>query len=301
MTSTTNDTLRLALEALVSLNMPMSAAHCDTRNSAIGAIERALARPQEVAGVTEAEIIKAANIGAVYTERAGRVERRPEEYRKELEGEFLRGARWALSKLPSCAASRAPVAVGVEPKINLEAFTDLAMLKEADTLRAIAGHLEVMLASAQQHHDGEAITGYTIKTGALHRIIGLLVGAGFRVIVPLASAPKLGPFPQPEVLEGHYRDHTDKVDGYSLKQLFDYSNEVLREFLAAHPLQAQDAAPVKRHCDTCGHMVTSPCRSAICSTRDAIVAAGVQGDAAPDSEYQRKNTELWNLGRSVGK
>jgi hypothetical protein len=60
-------------------------------------------------------------------------------------------------------------------------------------LPQIASQLEIMLASATQHTDGEAVTGYTIKTGALHRIIGLLVGAGYRVIVPSEGAEIITP------------------------------------------------------------------------------------------------------------
>ena len=61
----------------------------------------------------------------------------------------------------------------------------------ARTLKAIAHDVSIMLASAQQHSDGEAVTGYTIKTGALHRIIGELQSAGYPVSVPAPplSAP----------------------------------------------------------------------------------------------------------------
>lgn len=56
----------------------------------------------------------------------------------------------------------------------------------ARTLKAIAHDVSIMLGSAQQHTDGEAVTGYTIKTGALHRIIGELQSAGYPVTVPAA-------------------------------------------------------------------------------------------------------------------
>lgn len=56
----------------------------------------------------------------------------------------------------------------------------------ARTLKAIAHDVSIMLASAQQHSDGETVTGYTIKTGALHRIIGELQSAGYPVSVPAA-------------------------------------------------------------------------------------------------------------------
>jgi hypothetical protein len=54
----------------------------------------------------------------------------------------------------------------------------------ADELKQIAAHLTVMMGSAKPHIEGGDVTGYTIKTGALHRIIGLLAGAGHPVTVP---------------------------------------------------------------------------------------------------------------------
>jgi hypothetical protein len=76
-----------------------------------------------------------------------------------------------------------------QDRINFDAFTDLALLRESDLLRSIAADLEIMLASATQHASEDCVTGYTVKTGALHRIIGTLVGNGFRVTVPLAAPP----------------------------------------------------------------------------------------------------------------
>jgi hypothetical protein len=63
----------------------------------------------------------------------------------------------------------------------------------SDTLREIAHNITVMLASSIQHGKGEYVTGYTIQTGALHRIIGLLQGAGVSVVVPggLPYSPEL--------------------------------------------------------------------------------------------------------------
>jgi hypothetical protein len=60
----------------------------------------------------------------------------------------------------------------------------------ARTLKAIAHDVSIMLASAKQHSDGEAVTGYTIKTGALHRIIGELQCAGYPVSVPAPPRAK---------------------------------------------------------------------------------------------------------------
>jgi len=54
-----------------------------------------------------------------------------------------------------------------------------------DALRQIADHLRVMLASATELHDGPGnVTGYQIKTGALHRILGVMAGANCPVSVP---------------------------------------------------------------------------------------------------------------------
>lgn len=63
----------------------------------------------------------------------------------------------------------------------------------ARTLKAIAHDVSIMLGSAQQHSDGEAVTGYTIKTGALHRIIGELQSAGYPVTVPAAPKVRASP------------------------------------------------------------------------------------------------------------
>lgn len=122
--------------------------------------------------------------------------------RKRIGAEFGSPADLAIGKAkkvaegvtPACYRATPPGGAGGEvgARINLDAFTDLALLRESDTLQSIAEHLDVLLASAQQHHDGEVITGYTIKTGALHRIIGLLVGRGFRVIVPATPAAEQG-------------------------------------------------------------------------------------------------------------
>lgn len=80
-----------------------------------------------------------------------------------------------------------------QDRVNLDAFTDLALIRESDILRSIAGDLEIMLTSATQHVSEECVTGYTIKTGALHRIVGTLVGNGFRVSIPLAPHPSPAP------------------------------------------------------------------------------------------------------------
>lgn len=65
--------------------------------------------------------------------------------------------------------------------------------KHDDLLKGIRDNLNIMLASARTHSDGDFVSGYTIKTGALHRIIGLLQIAGFPVIVPAAPAAPASP------------------------------------------------------------------------------------------------------------
>jgi hypothetical protein len=57
-----------------------------------------------------------------------------------------------------------------------------------NVLSTIRDHLDVMLASATQHVDGDVVTGYTIKTGALHKILGVMAGAGYAVSIPVAVA-----------------------------------------------------------------------------------------------------------------
>lgn len=51
-----------------------------------------------------------------------------------------------------------------------------------DPLPEIRKQLEIMLASAVTHGN-EYITGYTIKTGALHKILAAMMCAGFPVTV----------------------------------------------------------------------------------------------------------------------
>ena len=52
-------------------------------------------------------------------------------------------------------------------------------------LAGVAADLTVMLASATELHDARGnVTGYTIKNGALHRILGRMAGLGHPVVVP---------------------------------------------------------------------------------------------------------------------
>jgi len=54
------------------------------------------------------------------------------------------------------------------------------------TLKLIAEQLTIMMMSAHCYVDGDGVvTGYRIKTGAIHRTIGILAGAGHHVSIPL--------------------------------------------------------------------------------------------------------------------
>jgi len=89
--------------------------------------------------------------------------------------------------------------------------------------------LEIMLASAKQHVSEECVTGYTVKTGALHRIIGTLVGNGFSVSIPLA----LHPSPAPQAAGADWLPmETAPKDGTMVWLLVDYTGED-----ACHPLE----------------------------------------------------------------
>lgn len=100
-------------------------------------------------------------------------------------------ARHAASPVPP-----APDVVsggGVEEPATDPAFAVLLKLAE---------QLEIMLGSAQTLGSGEWIDGYQIKTGALHRMIGLLQGAGLAIEVPL-------PQPAPAAVVGEPVAHID--------------------------------------------------------------------------------------------
>lgn len=57
--------------------------------------------------------------------------------------------------------------------------------QHGETLAQIADDVRIMLASSTELVDGLGnVTGYQIKTGALHRIIGRLVCAGHPVTIP---------------------------------------------------------------------------------------------------------------------
>lgn len=54
-----------------------------------------------------------------------------------------------------------------------------------ETLKEISDQLTIMMMSAKCYVDSEdTVTGYRIKTGAIHRVIGILAGAGCSVLIP---------------------------------------------------------------------------------------------------------------------
>lgn len=99
-------------------------------------------------------------------------------------------AEAALSSELSQQAEVVKDAASVELKIY-DAKEVLGLMANHPSVKAldeISEKLTIMLASAQVHSDGEEVTGYTIKTGALHSIIGILVGLGVPVEVPLPAS-----------------------------------------------------------------------------------------------------------------
>lgn len=52
-------------------------------------------------------------------------------------------------------------------------------------LKEIAERLTIMMMSAQCYVDEEnTVIGYKIKTGSIHRIVGMMEGAGYTVMMP---------------------------------------------------------------------------------------------------------------------
>lgn len=70
--------------------------------------------------------------------------------------------------------------------VNAAAAAMTAIGKQhGETLAQIADDIRIMLASSAELVDGLGdVTGYQIKTGAVHRIIGRLVCAGHPVRIP---------------------------------------------------------------------------------------------------------------------
>lgn len=76
--------------------------------------------------------------------------------------------------------TRAPAVESGPKSVQGEALPALP-----EPLQQIAENLRTMLASATELHDGIGdVHGYQIKTGALHRILGILSAAGHPVPVP---------------------------------------------------------------------------------------------------------------------
>lgn len=73
--------------------------------------------------------------------------------------------------------------------INAAAATMAAIGKQhGELLAQIADDVRIMLASSTELVDGLGnVSGYQIKTGALHRIIGRLVCAGHPVSIPAVA------------------------------------------------------------------------------------------------------------------
>lgn len=67
-------------------------------------------------------------------------------------------------------------------------ITSQPLQADAPLLKDIAASLSRMFTAARAHvrgaDDDEEVVGYTVRTGALHHIIGLLQGAGHTVIIP---------------------------------------------------------------------------------------------------------------------
>jgi len=96
--------------------------------------------------------------------------------RRELAAEFERGRACGITRAHDSLQQAQPVA------------------QDRSVLNGISEKVTIMLASAQAiTDDGDWITGYTIKTGALHSIIGMLQGAGVSVIVPRPASTATTP------------------------------------------------------------------------------------------------------------
>jgi hypothetical protein len=76
--------------------------------------------------------------------------------------------------LPAASQPQAPAAGG-DPHEQL--------------LRDVSTQLSRMFSGCREHVQGDAVVGYTVRTGALHTIVGLLGGAGYPVAIP-ANLPQ---------------------------------------------------------------------------------------------------------------
>jgi hypothetical protein len=122
-----------------------------------------------------------------------------DEFDRGWKAGYKQGARnaFAASLLPAQAPAVPPE--GYTWREDAKAFvrhnangTDTVYNPLAD----IARELQVMLGSATEHNDGEWVTGYTIKTGALHKIIGFMQAAGYAISIPVGTASTSEPAPQ---------------------------------------------------------------------------------------------------------
>jgi hypothetical protein len=75
-----------------------------------------------------------------------------------------------------------------------------------DALAKIQGKLKIMLASATALDDGDCITGYQIKNGALHQILGVMAGVGYGVTIPLPGPTQQAASKAVTEFAAHMRD-----------------------------------------------------------------------------------------------
>lgn len=69
-------------------------------------------------------------------------------------------------------------------------YCGIAHPDEQPLLKKLQAELQIMMASAVPEGDAW-VTGYQIKTGAIHRIVGLMSGAGFPVSLPAVPMDRL--------------------------------------------------------------------------------------------------------------
>lgn len=98
-------------------------------------------------------------------------------------------------------------------------------MSEAEALKEIAERLTIMFASAKCYTnpaDDDVVTGYKIKTGSIHRIIGILAGMGYPVMIPvnLALADEDREFKNIAEWKAHYQPN-DFVLGDNTRNIAD--------------------------------------------------------------------------------
>lgn len=71
-----------------------------------------------------------------------------------------------------------------------------SLLVNHDLMDQLSANLSMMFSTATEHDNGEYVTGYTIKTGAIHRVLGLMSAAGYHVMLPVNVIQAFKPGPQ---------------------------------------------------------------------------------------------------------